>query len=383
MAERRPIYSAQTAGQRIGYIENDEAFDLFDRPCAIYDSNTSLLRDPKNNAVVGYVSIADVFIGPSRMAHELFPETGPVPPPTSSEGLKAAPVCGVEDHNAEDVDTVRLIAPAPPSHHAAKNELSVAPNPVDSEKVSVEEHTSDATDITTFASSSQEDKVIDAVLAPPTRPLLGDSSTEQPAQAQDASDAGKGLASGEPESDHASRAMGETAPALQPDADAGVTMLAPSDESTFESARPDGPSGGVGMPPAVEAFMRHLTEYLHSSNHQTATLSLDDAAEVKLSPSTETQKDMDRVPFPAEPDPEGETSGSAQHSGLTGVDREQAGDCASVRVDSPVEMPRDSHQEGNSGAAGGVETNDASRDIFLTDNDRILRAVWREVQKDF
>ena len=60
------------------------------------------------------------------------------------------------------------------------------------------------------------------------------------------------------------------------------------------------------MPPAVEAFMRHLTEYLHSSDHQTATLSSDDAAEVKLSLSAETQKDMDRVPFPAEPDPEGE-----------------------------------------------------------------------------
>jgi hypothetical protein len=47
MAERRPIYCVQTAGQQIGYIEGDEAFDLFDRPCAIYDSNTGLLRNPK------------------------------------------------------------------------------------------------------------------------------------------------------------------------------------------------------------------------------------------------------------------------------------------------------------------------------------------------
>jgi hypothetical protein len=381
MAERRPIYSAQTAGQQIGYIEDDEAFDLFDRPCAIYDSNTGLLRDPKNNAVAGYVSLADVFIGPSRTAHELFPETGPVSPPTSSEGLKAegtdAPVCGVEDHNAEDVDAFRLIAPAPPSHNATKNELSVAPTPVDSEKASVEGHTSDATDTTTLASSFQEDKVIDAVLAAPTSPLLGDSSTEQLAQPQDASDAGKGFASGESESDRSTRAIGGTAPALQPDADAGVTMLATCDESTFESARPDEPSGGDGMPPAVEVFMRHLTEYLHSSDRQTATLSLDDAAEVKLSPSAQTQKDIDPLPFPAGPDPEGESSGSAQHSGLAAVDREQPGDCAAV------EMPRDNHQEGNSGAAGGVEANDASRDIFSTDKDRILRAVLREVQKDF
>ena len=78
MTERRPIYSAQAAGQQIGYIEDDEAFDLFDRPRAIYDSNTSLLRDPKDNAVVGYVSLADIFVGPSWMAQELFSKTGPV-----------------------------------------------------------------------------------------------------------------------------------------------------------------------------------------------------------------------------------------------------------------------------------------------------------------
>ncbi len=65
------------------------------------------------------------------------------------------------------------------------------------------------------------------------------------------------------------------------------------------------------------------SEYLHSSNDQTATLSSDDAAELKLSESAEAQKDTDRVPFPGEPDLEGETSGSAQHSRLTGVDPEQ------------------------------------------------------------
>ena len=74
MAERRPIYSAQTAGQQIGYIEASEAFDLFNRPCAIYDSGTSLLRDPKHNAVVGYVSLADIFVGSSSMARDNHPE---------------------------------------------------------------------------------------------------------------------------------------------------------------------------------------------------------------------------------------------------------------------------------------------------------------------
>ena len=111
-----------------------------------------------------------------------------------------------------------------------------------------------ATDITTFASSSQQDKVVGAALPLPTH--FGDSSAEQCARPQDASDADKGFALGEP---------------------------------------------GFNC------------EYLHSSNHQTATLSSDDAAEVKLSPSAEAQKDMVRVAFPGEPDPlEDESSGSAQ-----------------------------------------------------------------------
>ena len=77
----------QVAGQQVGYIEDDEAFDLFDRPCAIYNSNTGLLRNPKNNAVVGYVSLADIFVGSSWMAQELFFKTGPVTSQASLEEL--------------------------------------------------------------------------------------------------------------------------------------------------------------------------------------------------------------------------------------------------------------------------------------------------------
>jgi hypothetical protein len=87
--------------------------------------------------------------------------------------------------------------------------------------------------------------------------------------------------------------MSEAAPTLPAEADASLRMPEPSDERAFEGAQPDDPSGGDGMPPAVEAFMRHLSEYLHSSNHETATLSSDDAAQPKLSPSAEAQKDMD------------------------------------------------------------------------------------------
>ena len=78
MTERRPIYSGQATGQPIGYIEDDQAFDLFDRPCATYEGNTGLLRDLKNKAVVGYVSLSDIFVGSSLMAQELFSKTGPI-----------------------------------------------------------------------------------------------------------------------------------------------------------------------------------------------------------------------------------------------------------------------------------------------------------------
>src|SRR5262249_574099 len=147
------------------------------------------------------------------------------------------------------------------------------------------------------------------------------------------------------------------------------TVLAPSDEHAFGSAQPDEPSGGTSMPPAVEAFMRHLAEYLHSQNHQTATLSsaLEEAFEPKLSASTEAQKDTDRVPFPGEPCSQGESSSSARHSGPTGVDPEQTEDCFAVRTESPVELARDNHPEGNSGVAGGAQPNETIRGISLTE----------------
>jgi len=322
MAERRPIYSAQAAGQQIGYTEDDEAFDLFDRRCAVYDGNTGLLRDPKSNAVVGYVSLADIFVGSSWMAQELFCSAGPVPPLASLEELENddsdATVHVAEDVNAEIVDAVWTSVQAPPSNHTANTEPSEAPSPIHSENASGEDHASRGTDVAPLGGLSQEDEVGDTALPATTSPHPGDLSIEQPAPPQNASDAGEPFASGERGADDPSRTEGDTAPALQPDVDATVPLPAPPDEGAFEGAQPGEPSGGDGMPPAVEAFMRHLAEYLHSSNHQTATLSPNDAAEVKLSPSAEAQKDMDRVPFP----PEGESNGSVKHSGLTGVDRE-------------------------------------------------------------
>jgi hypothetical protein len=417
MTERRPIYSGQATGQPIGYIEDDQAFDLFDRPCATYEGDTGLLRDPKNQVVVGYVSLSYIFVGSSWMAQELFCKPGPITPQASLEELECedsdAAVCGADDGNAENVDTVQFIAQAPPSHHTAKVDLSVVSTPMHLEMAAMEEHAPHATDITTFPSSSEQDNVLDTVLAPPASPiledasteqpdpqdasdvsvekhapqaidmttmasssqedqavgttLLTDSSTEQPARLQDASDAGNGLASGEAGSDDPSHTMGEAAPALRPDAEANATMPVPCDESAFEIAEPDVPSGGAGMPPPVEAFMRHLAEYFNSQNHQAAMLS--SALEPKLSASTEAQKDTDRVLFSGEPYFQVESSGCASHSGLTGVDPEQTEDCFSVRTERPVKIGLDKHREGNSVAAEVVETHGATRGFFLTERD--------------
>jgi hypothetical protein len=284
MTERHPIYSGQATGQPIGYIEDDQAFDLFDRSCATYEGNTGLLRDPKNQAVVGYVSLSDIFVGSSWIVQELFCKTGPITPQASLGELKDedsdAAVCGADDGNAENVDTVQLIAQAPPSHHTAKTDLSVVSNPMHLEMAGVEEHAPHATDITTFPSSSEQDKVVGSVLLTHTDPHLGDASTEQSALPQDASDAGKGFSSDEPASDYPSNAVGETGSAPQPDDDGSVPVPASSDEGGLESAQFEGPHIKDGMPPAVEAFMRHLTEFIGSQNRQTAALPSDDDAEV-------------------------------------------------------------------------------------------------------
>jgi len=230
------------------------------------------------------------------------------------------------------------------------------------EMAGVEEHALHATDITTFPNPSEQDKVVGTVLPTPTGPHLGDASTEQSARAQDASDAGKGFATDESASDYPSRTWGEAAPTLQSESGASLTIPESSDvRGAFDSARSDEPSGGGGIPPAVEAFMRHLSEYLQSRNHETTTLSSDDAAELKLSPSAEAQKDIDRTPFPGEIERlEGESSGSStQHSG------------------SPVEMAQDNHREGNSGASGGMETNNTSRDM-----DQARLGVLKDVEKN-
>ena len=70
MAERRPIFS--TNGVEIGFIEDNAAFDLFNRPRCSYDVATGNLSDSTTGKLIGYLSLEKNFVVPSRAAAELF-----------------------------------------------------------------------------------------------------------------------------------------------------------------------------------------------------------------------------------------------------------------------------------------------------------------------
>ena len=73
MGERRSIFSARGDGERIGYTEGIEAFDLSGQRCCRYDEQTGNLCDLGNGKIVGHVSLKGRFVGLSRQADELFP----------------------------------------------------------------------------------------------------------------------------------------------------------------------------------------------------------------------------------------------------------------------------------------------------------------------
>ena len=111
----------------------------------------------------------------------------------------------------------------------------------------------------------------------------------------------------DPGAEYPSRASVDTsaAPAAQQLHDASPHTLTPADDNALENARAGRHHRREGgMQPAVEAFMRRLAEFIGTQNNQTATLSSDDAAELKLGASAEASKDADPVPFPGAPDPE-------------------------------------------------------------------------------
>src|ERR1700761_6095702 len=59
---RRPILSARSANHQIGYIEGRKAFDMFGNACADYEEGTGLLRDTKNDELLGYISLRNAFV---------------------------------------------------------------------------------------------------------------------------------------------------------------------------------------------------------------------------------------------------------------------------------------------------------------------------------
>jgi hypothetical protein len=116
MAEHSPIYSAKT-GQQIGHVEGDQAFDLFGRPCAMYNMDTGLLYDLNSETPVGYVSLTNIFVGSSWIAEKLFPKTEADLPPQGrlqiDDQASDAPTRRIEHADREDINVPPPIAQTP------------------------------------------------------------------------------------------------------------------------------------------------------------------------------------------------------------------------------------------------------------------------------
>lgn len=72
MVERNPIFKAKTDNQIIAYIEDTEVFDLLGNRRCNYNPITGNLVELNGRRIIGHVSLAGYFIGPSSIAHELF-----------------------------------------------------------------------------------------------------------------------------------------------------------------------------------------------------------------------------------------------------------------------------------------------------------------------
>jgi hypothetical protein len=276
MAERSPIYSARTARQQIGYIEDVRAFDLLGRPCATYDCNTGLLRDPNNDAIVGYVTLANIFVGAPRVAEQIFPkaERASSPQVNSDERDDEA----IEDHLSRSQQTLDPKA-AEPLSSAAVTMSSSAPT--------VQEHRAYVAIINAASGPCRHDEEVGTPLAASTGAQL--ENLQQPSQPT------AGVADENPTSD-LSRAVGDAsnARATKP-ADAHALNVTSSDDGAEYGELGEPPSPGE-IPAAVEAFMRHLAEYLDSNAHRHTTPSAEtDGTAPSRSASSDTQKHTDRA----------------------------------------------------------------------------------------
>jgi hypothetical protein len=254
-----------------------------------------------------------------------------------------------------------LIADAPRLQQAEETDLATTlsiPDPVSPDKPRVQELESHERELKPPLGLLGQDQVVGAAFSAPIDNRLNQGSfatgrQTRPHNAFGTNQQSAPAALADPGAEYPSRASVDTsaAPAAQQLHDARPHTLTPADDNALENARAGKHRRREGgMPPAVEAFIRRFGEFIGSHNNQTATLSPDGAAELKLGASAEALKDADLVPFPGAPDLQVESSDSARHSGPAGVAFKQTEDGFAVGIDSPVELARDNGREGNSGA---------------------------------
>lgn len=117
MAERKPIFLNKRTLPQIGYIEDNEAFDLSGSRRCIYHAESGNLCDFDTGKIVGHVSLQGFFLGASWIADELFGQRAPV-----KDDLPAATEMPKESLSEESNPATAREHPADESEVAAPEE---------------------------------------------------------------------------------------------------------------------------------------------------------------------------------------------------------------------------------------------------------------------
>jgi hypothetical protein len=248
MGERRPIFSTKHTGQKIGYIEGHQAFDLLARPCANYDHATGLLRNLKTQMIVGYVSLKGSFVGSSSVAEEMFPAS------SQNGGEPLDDTFSSSEHEPFDNGSSQ-----------GERELQVQSEPVNLTRPSLQDEraSSDPPGLRDVPEQHQhslrggwgalsEPDVADE------RPLDGSSLQGEREQTSGSS------LQGEPEPRAEGSSQGESESLATPLEGAALAALSGSREDDRErSSRAVDPKDSSALR-GVDTFMVHLAEYLRS-----------------------------------------------------------------------------------------------------------------------
>jgi hypothetical protein len=266
MSGRSPIFSAKHVGQQIGYIEDDQAFDLFARRRAAYDCETGLLRDLTTQATVGYVTLKGIFVGASSSMGELFPsvESGFHAERGKNDGddgdaeaLAAAPTGTSEESGAEKFDASggnieSVFSPCPVEvDHTGM--LTGEHDPIIPREVSPQEHPSN--DQTLINSVPDE--------TPRTSFCDFDFESHQARSPREQRPNNDGVLVGDEHSLQCQPAPISPPPALHEDI-ASAALSEPR-EGHLECSRGRVDQNSSGALLAVENFMHHLAEYVSST----------------------------------------------------------------------------------------------------------------------